>query len=117
MARANSRIFSTPTENGSSYGKARPTYDRFNATKRCPRLAGFLVLAVHAAIRAELLDLEAIGIVTPVLAGDVVAVLAFLARQGDLGADVGGGHGSCLFLRYGARTDVRQAVRVVDRRP
>ena len=54
--------------------------------------------AVRSAVRAELLDLEAIGIVTTVLLGDVVAVLALLARQGDLGADVcGGGHGNAYF--------------------
>src|SRR6478609_11827635 len=68
------------------------------------RSAGFLVLAVHTAVRAELLDLQPIRVVPPVLAGDVVAVLAFLARQGDLGADIGGGHCSCLFLVAGART-------------
>ena len=51
-----------------------------------------------AAVRAELLDLETIGIVAAVLLGDVVAVLAHLARQGDLGANVcGGGHWIAFF--------------------
>jgi hypothetical protein len=46
-----------------------------------------------AAVRAELLDLEPVGIITAILLGDVVAVLAHLARQGDLGPYVGtGGH-------------------------
>src|ERR1700712_3129511 len=97
MALANSRIFSTPTQKASSYGKALPTYSRFSAI-RWGRLASFLVLAVAPAVRAKLFDLQPIRVVAPVLAGDVVAVLTLFARQGDLGADVGGGHGSCLFL-------------------
>ena len=44
---------------------------------------------VLAAVRAELLDLEAVGIVAAVLLGDVVAVLAHLAGQGDLRPYVG----------------------------
>src|ERR1700712_1195450 len=97
MALANSRIFSTPTQKASSYGKALPTYSRFSAI-RWGRLASFLVLAVAPAVRAKLFDLQPIRVVAPVLAGDVVAALTLFARQGDLGADVGGGHGSCLFL-------------------
>jgi len=58
---------------------------------------------VYAAVRAELLDLEAIRIVATVLARDVVAVLALLTREGDLRANVGGGHGSCLFLLLAER--------------
>ena len=46
------------------------------------------VRLVRSAVRAELLQLEAIGIVATVLLGDVVTVLAHLARQGDLGADI-----------------------------
>lgn len=37
---------------------------------------------------AELLHFKTVWIVTTVLLGDVVAVLAVLARQGDLGANV-----------------------------
>ena len=39
---------------------------------------------MRAAVGAELLQLQAIGVVAPILLGDVVAVLAHLARQGDL---------------------------------
>ena len=41
---------------------------------------------------------EPVRVVTPVLLGDVVAVLAHLARQGDLRSDVGGCHGGPLSL-------------------
>ena len=57
------------------------------------RSAGFFVVPVSSAVRAELLDLEAIGIVAPVLAGDVVAVFAFFASHRDLRAYVSGSHG------------------------
>ena len=51
-----------------------------------------------AAVRAEFLQLETVGIVAAILLGDVVAVLAHLARQGDLGSYVGtGGHVDSLF--------------------
>ena len=56
---------------------------------RVGSLARLFVGLVLAAVRAELLDLEAIGIVPAVLLGDVVAVLAHLAGQGDLGPYVG----------------------------
>src|SRR5918993_2931320 len=62
---------------------------------RSARLAVDRVLAV---VRAVLLDLEPVGVVPPVLAGDVVAVLALLAGQGDLRTDVGGCHGALLAL-------------------
>src|SRR6478735_10031585 len=75
-----------------------------SAPRHKTRLAGFLVLTVATAVRAELLDLQPIRVVAPVLAGDVVAVLTLFARQGDLGAHIGGGHSSCLFLVAGART-------------
>ena len=49
---------------------------------------------VGSAVGAELLELQAIGVVAPILLGDVVTVLAYLAGQGDLGPNVGrGGHG------------------------
>ena len=52
------------------------------------RLARLAMRLVRATVRAELLQLEAIGVVATVLLGDVVAVLAHLARQGDLGANI-----------------------------
>src|ERR1700712_4396766 len=70
------------------------------------RLARFLVAAVLATVRAELLDLETIGIVATVLAGDVVTVLALLAGERDLRANVGGGHVSCLFLLLAERYEL-----------
>src|SRR5215467_4593505 len=48
--------------------------------------------AVAAAVRAVLHQLEPVRVVPPVLAGDVVAVLALLAGQGDLGPHIGGSH-------------------------
>ena len=61
---------------------------------RCSRLAGLAVLAVAAAVGAELVQRQPVGVVATVLLGDVVAVLALLAGQGDLRADVALGHGS-----------------------
>src|SRR3954465_12294253 len=55
--------------------------------------AGLAVQRVPAVLGAVLLQLEPVGVVAPVLAGDVVAVLALLAGQGDLRTDVGGCHG------------------------
>src|SRR5580765_2838921 len=64
--------------------RARPT-----------RSAGLAVRLVAAATRAELLQLHAVGVVAPVLLGDVVALLALGAGERDLGANVGAlaGHG------------------------
>jgi hypothetical protein len=51
---------------------------------------------VLAAVRAEFLQLEPVGIVAAILLGDVVAVLAHLAGQSDLRPYVGTGrHVSC----------------------
>ena len=51
-----------------------------------------------AAVGAELLQLQPVGIVAAVLLRDVVAVFAHLARQGDLGPYIGtGGHVGSLF--------------------
>lgn len=50
--------------------------------------AGFAVHGVALLARAELHQLEPVGVVATVLLGDVVALLALRARQGDLGADV-----------------------------
>ena len=44
------------------------------------------------AVRAELFQLKTVRVVAPVLLGDVVAVLALLASQRDLGPDIGGSH-------------------------
>ena len=52
------------------------------------RLARLAMRLVRATVRAELLQLEAIGVVATVLLGDVVAVLAHGASQRDLRADV-----------------------------
>jgi hypothetical protein len=55
---------------------------------------------VLAAVRAELLEFEPIGIVAAVLLRDVVTVLAHLARQSDLWPYVSTGrHVNCLFLK------------------
>jgi hypothetical protein len=47
---------------------------------------------VLTAERAVLAQLKPVRVITPVLARDVVAVLAFLAGQGDLGPDVSRSH-------------------------
>src|SRR5580658_10372686 len=54
---------------------------------------------VAAAVRAVLHQLEPVGVVAPVLAGDVVAVLAFLAGQRDLGPNVCRSHEGVPFSR------------------
>src|ERR1700709_1723005 len=64
--------------------------DWSRATGGLPGLAVHRVLVV---VRAELLDLQAVRVVAPVLPGDVVAALALLAGQRDLRAEVGGGMG------------------------
>ena len=62
-------------------------------------LSRLFVRLVGAAVGAELLDLEPVGIVAAVLLGDVVAVLAHLAGQSDLRPYVGTRrHVSCLSL-------------------
>src|SRR4051794_37011459 len=67
-----------------------------------PASAGLAVDGVPAVPRAELLQLQAVRVVAPVLPGDVVPLLALHAGQRDLGTDVGGpaGHGAA-FLRGG----------------
>src|SRR3712207_5223243 len=67
------------------------------------RSAGLAVDRVLAVLRAELLQLEPVRVVAPVLAGDVVAALALLAGQGDLRTDVGGCHGALLALSVPGR--------------
>src|SRR6185369_15936119 len=62
-------------------------------------------LAVHGVLAvpgAELLELDAVGIVAAVLARDVVALFALHARQRDLGTNVGRlGHGRVPFYFCG----------------
>src|SRR5262250_3084783 len=60
-----------------------------------------------AAVRAVLHQLEPVRVVPPVLARDVVAVLALLAGQGDLGPHIGGSHEGVPF----SRTDPREQAR------
>ena len=50
------------------------------------------------AVRAMLLHFEPVGVVTPVLASHVVAVLAVHASHGDLWTDITAGHWSAPFL-------------------
>src|SRR5215467_2294076 len=54
--------------------------------------AGLAVGLVLAAVRAVLLQFHPVRVVTPVLARDVVAVLALLAGQGDLRPHVSRSH-------------------------
>src|SRR4051794_40211362 len=66
--------------------------------------AGLAVWGVVATTRAELLQLHPVWVVAPVLARDVVALLALRTRHGDLGTDVGAlcGHGAAS-LRFSGR--------------
>src|SRR5258708_19949411 len=64
-------------------------------------LGRFAMRLVLAAERAVLAELEPVRIVAPVLPGDVVAVLALLTGQGDLGPDVGRSHGGAPFSCWG----------------
>src|SRR5436190_19297875 len=66
-------------------------------------LSGLAVQRVLALARAELLQFKPVRVVAPVLARDVVALLALRARQRDLGTDVGRlGHGGVpSSLRWG----------------
>src|SRR6266516_3126976 len=65
--------------------------------------AGLAVRLVLAAVGTVLLQFHPVRVVTPVLARDVVAVLALLAGQGDLGPHIGGSHEGVPF----SRTDPR----------
>src|SRR5215813_15652386 len=65
--------------------------------------AGLAVGLVLAAVRAVLLQFHPVRVVTPVLARDVVAVLALLAGQGDLGPHVSGSHEGVPFSRSDPR--------------
>src|SRR3954451_7402340 len=72
------------------------------------RLAGLAVLAVAAAVGAELVQRQPVGVVATVLLGDVVAVLALLAGHGDLRTDIGGGHGSAFLKELGTGNRVAE---------
>src|SRR3954470_18508383 len=72
-----------------------------------PASAGLAVQGVLLVLGAVLHQLEPVGVVAPVLAGDVVAVLALLAGQGDLRTDVGGCHGVLLALSFGPSSGPR----------
>src|SRR3954454_17259759 len=84
-------------------GKVRPARDASTAMRaNLPTArrdddesAGLAVRGVLAAAPAELRQLHAVGIVPPVLLGDVVALLAHRAGERDLRANVAGlaGHG------------------------
>src|SRR5215813_15573266 len=78
--------------------------------------AGLAVGLVLAAVRAVLLQFHPVRVVTPVLARDVVAVLALLAGQGDLGPHVSGSHEGVPFSRSDPRGN-RPAGRASTRRP
>src|SRR5450755_4400473 len=62
-------------------------------------LPGLAVRLVLTAVRAVLAQVKPIRVVTPVLPRDVVAVLALLAGQRDLGSDICGSHEGVPFFR------------------
>src|SRR5215469_11832074 len=68
-------------------------------TRRRPPLPRLPVRPVAAAVRAVLLQLDPVRVVTPVLARDVIAVLALLAGQRDLGPNVCRSHDGVPFSR------------------
>ena len=66
---------------------------------------------VLIALRAELVHFDAIGVVTPILLGDVVAVLAVSACERDLRTDIGRlGHGVVPLLSPDVGEDLRLVV-------
>src|SRR5215469_12654718 len=80
-------------ENGSQ--RTRPAPGAGGARRPAGReLARLAVRLVLTAERAVLAQLKPVRVVAPVLARDVVPVLAFLAGQRDLGPDVGRSHGA-----------------------
>src|SRR4249919_2176137 len=83
--------------------------------RRRRALAGLAVRLVLAAVGAVLLQVHPVRVVTPVLARDVVAVLALLAGQGDLRPHVGGSHEGVPFSETDPRD--RPTGRTSARRP
>src|SRR4051812_7381834 len=82
------------------WGAASVQFSRLSTSVDVSQTSARLaVLGVLAAGGAELGELEPVGVVTPVLLGDVVAVLAHRARHRDLRSDVLGlaGHGAAYF--------------------
>src|SRR5690349_22095093 len=77
--------------------------------------AGLAVRLVLAAVRAVLLQFHPVRVVAPVLARDVVAVLALLAGQGDLGPHVGGSHEGVPFSRTDPRSQAPRDGRATRR--
>src|SRR5206468_11127875 len=79
-----------------------------------PDLSRFAVRGVRVAARAVLLHLKTVRVVTPVLLGDVVPLLALHAGQRDLRADVGGSHVSAPWTDDG-RMNAEKSSRSKDR--
>src|SRR6478609_4506722 len=79
-------------------------------------LAGLAVRGVLAAVRAELVQLDAVRVVMAVLLGDVVPVLAVHTGQRDLGTNVGASHGNVPFIeeREGRRAGRTGAAVIED---
>src|ERR1022692_1832199 len=77
-------------------------------------LARLAVRLVLAAVRAVLAELNSVRVVTPVLPRDVVAVLAFLTRQGDLGPDICRSHSG---MPFSVRILLAAATRLTARAP
>src|SRR5215467_14640456 len=79
-------------------------------TRRRLPLPRLPVRPVATAVRAVLLQLDPVGVVTPVLACDVVAVLALLAGQRDLGPNVCRSHDGVPFSRRDSSGDSRTRI-------
>src|SRR5690349_7348186 len=82
-----------PTGTGHSTTRGRPR-SLGDGLAYEPGLSRLAVRGVRVATRAVLLHLQSVRVVTPVLLGDVVPLLALHAGQRDLRADVGGSHRS-----------------------
>lgn len=93
---------------GGAAGSAKDRLDRKRKTlpnveglPNCLTLAGLAVHLRRVTTRAVLLQLKAIRRITTVLLGDVVTLLANLASEGDLGANVCRLASHWLFLTFG----------------
>src|SRR3954469_18111568 len=91
-------VGSSPRKTDEPPAKADGSYGWFT---RGTRSAGLAVDGVATVLGAELLQLQPVGVVAPVLLGDVVPLLALGARERDLGADVAAlaGHGLSFVVR------------------